>query len=179
MRRDHVGTLRLRALDRRGGFSFGLIHRHPTDSFGAHVGCGRGAFFGRCRSHRDRTRSFLRGRSTVGRTEPDKAETPCLPLTFGSGTPKRLARKAKRPACLGGAKRAAASGNESIQSPREHRAGAQRKRRALATDSSTEESPEVGELSSAPWRHGSEHGSKRREGTPAGERDRVRKDDAR
>jgi hypothetical protein len=69
--------------------------------------------------------------------------------------------------------------NESIQSPREHRAGAQRKRRALATDSSTEESPEVGEQSSAPWRHGSEHGSERREGTPAGERDRVRKNEAR
>lgn len=42
----------------------------------------------------------------------------------GRGTPKRgWTREAKRPARLGGAKRAAASGNESIQSPWEHRAG--------------------------------------------------------
>jgi hypothetical protein len=52
-------------------------------------------------------------------------------------------RQAKRPARAGQRDKRGSVGNESIQSPREHRAVARRQRRTNATDSSVEESPEV------------------------------------
>lgn len=173
-------TVRLRALGpTRWSLLSGRIHRHPTVSFGALCGM--------------RPRRFLREvpepprPSAVlpsGKAAPSVARSQTRPkhLAFPrrSGRGRRSGWPARRNVQhVWAARNARQHRNESIQSPREHRAGAQRKRRALATDSSTEESPEVGEQSSAAWRHGSEHGSKRREGTPAGVRGRVRKDETR
>jgi hypothetical protein len=134
-------TERLRASDRRGGFPLGAdplaLHR-PSGT----VECGRGDSFGRSRSPRDR-RFSLRGGPTIDRKEPDRAETPCLPPTFGSGDAKAVRAARRNVQQCWAARLRGSVGNESIQSPREHRADARRQRRTNATDSSVEERPEV------------------------------------
>jgi hypothetical protein len=134
-------TERLRASDRRGGFPLGAdplaLHR-PSGT----VECGRGDSFGRSRSPRDR-RFSLRGGPTIDRKEPDRAETPCLPPTFGSGDAKAVRAARRNVQQCWAARLRGSVGNESIQSPREHRADARRQRRTNAPDSSVEEGPEV------------------------------------
>jgi hypothetical protein len=89
-------------------------------------------------------------------------------------------RQVKRPAeTLGSANRAAASGTSRSKAQGSIERARSGNVARIATDSSAEESPEVGEQRGAPWRHGSGHSSERREGTPVGERDRVRKDETR
>jgi len=120
------------ATGRRGGSSLrGRAIGIPRILRGS-TGCGRGASFGIRRSHtrpissrslrrcegRDRkprqpsgcrragtTGACLRARRPIiGRMEPDKAETLCLPQDCsGPGTPRGFAREAKRPAGLDGA----------------------------------------------------------------------------
>jgi hypothetical protein len=99
-------TERLRASDRRGGTSSrggstGIPLRGPLWS-AAEVSPSGGAG-----ANRDRLRSSLRGQPDVGRMEPDRAETPCLPPTFGLGDAKAV-RAARRNVQreLGGAMRA-------------------------------------------------------------------------
>jgi hypothetical protein len=84
----------------------------------------------------------------------------CLPSTFGSGTPKRLGREAKRPIeRSGGATRAAASERVDPK-PKGASSG-----RAAATSRASQRTPRWKKaLRStsrvrAPWRHGRGHGS--------------------
>jgi hypothetical protein len=171
-------TERLRASDRRGGpssrgGSTGIPLRGPLWS-AAEVppSGGTGA-------NRDRLRSSLRGQPYVGRMEPDRAETPCLPPTFGSGDAEAV-RAARRNVQreLGGAMRAAAS--ETSRS----KAQGSIERSRDGNVARTQRTPR--------WKKALRSGAaqrgvatrkrarlERREGTPAGERDRVRKDEAR
>jgi hypothetical protein len=57
--------------------------------------CGRGGSFGSCRSHGDPPRSPFGDDCGIGSQEPDRAETPCLPPTFGSGDAEAV-RAARR-----------------------------------------------------------------------------------
>ena len=69
----------------------GRIHWHSTCPSGPVVECGRGASFGRCRSHRDPLRSSLRGRSRqMGRRSQTGPKHPAFPRRSGRGTPKRF-----------------------------------------------------------------------------------------
>ena len=82
MRRDDVGNrtpsgVRTDAVD----LSSGQIHWHPLR--GPSGMRPRRLLRETRRSHRDRARPSLRGRLDAGRKEPDRAETPCLPFTFG------------------------------------------------------------------------------------------------
>jgi hypothetical protein len=109
MRRDDVGYRTPSGVGpTRWNLLSGRIHWHSTSR--PVVECGRDVSFGRRRSQRNRLRSSLRGQPEVGRMEPDRAETPCLPPTFGLGDAKAV-RAARRNVQreLGGAIRAAAS----------------------------------------------------------------------
>jgi hypothetical protein len=82
MRRDDVGNrmpsgVRTDAVDLLSG----RIHWHPLR--GPSGMRPRRLLREIRRSHRDRARSSLRGQRFLGRREPDRAETPCLPFTFG------------------------------------------------------------------------------------------------
>jgi hypothetical protein len=122
--------------------------------------CGRGASFGRCRSHRDHTRPSLRGsqRSASPGARQGRNTLPSLDVRV-EGRRSGSDRQAKRPAKLGGAKRAAAS--ERVRSKAQGSIERARSGNVArnATDSSVEQSLEVDEQSGAPWRHGSGHGS--------------------
>jgi hypothetical protein len=87
-------TAHLRVSDRRGGPPLGA---DPLASPSWPVGDAAEAALlrERCRSHSDRARSFLREQPDAGRMEPDRAETPCLPPTFGSGDAEAV-RAARR-----------------------------------------------------------------------------------
>jgi hypothetical protein len=177
MRRDDVGNRTpsgvgpTRWTSSRGG-STGI-------PFVARRGCGRGDSFGSRRSHRDRARWSLRGLLYVGRMEPDRAETPCLPPTFGSGDAKAV-RAARRNVQreLGSAIRAAAS--ETSRS----KAQGSIERSRDGNVARTQRTPRWKKaLRSRAVQRGvvtrKRARLQRREGTPAGERDRVRKDEAR
>ena len=135
-------TERLRASDRRGGFPLGAdplaLHR-PSGT----VECGRGDSFGRSRSPRDRRGSpFGEDPPSIARSQTGPKH-PAFPPRSGRGTPKRFGPPGETSSSAGRRDARGSVGNESIQSPREHRAGARRQRRTNATDSSVEESPEV------------------------------------
>jgi hypothetical protein len=135
-------TERLRASDRRGGSPLGAdpLALHFEARCGVRprcllrvvpeptaIDCGRPFGDSRTRSHGAR-----QGRNTL----------PSPHVRVG-GRRSGSGRQAKRPARAGRRDARGSVGNESIQSPREHRAVARRQRRTNATDSSVEEGPEV------------------------------------
>jgi hypothetical protein len=110
----------------------GSSHRHPWTLRGfadaaeaLPSGCA-GATRDRFLSLPSGTRSGCRPSGTatsIGSMEPDKAETLCLPHDVRvRGTPRELARTAKRPAGLDGAETRGSIGTRRYQSPWEHRA---------------------------------------------------------
>lgn len=85
--------------------------------------------------------------------EPDKAETLCLPLDVRVvGTPAGFTRRRNAQLVWAARKRAAASERVDPK-PMGASSGAQRKRCVAATSSSVEQSPEVGAVRSASWKH--------------------------
>jgi hypothetical protein len=112
--------------------------------FVARRGCGRGDSFGRPAGATaiDRGRPFGDNPTSVARSQTGPKH-PAFPSRSGEGTPKRFGPPGETSSASWAARRAAASGNGSIQSPREHRAVVRRQRRTNATDSSVEQSPEV------------------------------------
>jgi hypothetical protein len=173
-----LATERLRASDRRGGTSSrggstGIPLRGPLWS-AAEVSPSGGAG-----ANRDRLRSSLRGQPDVGRMEPDRAETPCLPPTFGSGDAKAV-RAARRNVQreLGGAMRAAASETSRSKAQGSIERGLVGK---LALTDLDRRGMKDGCTSAAQRGVATRERARlqRREGTPAGERDRVRKDETR
>jgi hypothetical protein len=115
--------------DRRGGTS------SRGRSTGIHVearrGCGRGGSFGRRRSHRDRARIVPSGtaRRRSHGARQGRNTLPSLDVRVG-GRQRGSGRQAKCPARAGQREKRGSHRNESIQSPREHRASAPRQRRA-------------------------------------------------
>ena len=102
-------TERLRASDRRGGFPLGAdplaLHR-PSGT----VECGRGDSFGRSRSPRDRRGSPFGEAPHRSQGARQGRNTLPSPHVRVGGRQSGSGRQAKRPAALGGAMRAAASG---------------------------------------------------------------------
>lgn len=142
MRRDDVGNrmpsgMRTDAVD----LSSGQIHWHPLrgpsgmrprrllrEIAGATaINCGR---------------PFGDNRMSVARSQTGPKH-PAFPSRSGEGTPKRFGPPGETSSESWAARNARQRRNESIQSPREHRAVAGRQRPTNATDSSVEESPEV------------------------------------
>jgi len=122
--------------------------------------CGRGDSFGRCRSHRDDERPSLRGsqRSPSQGARQGRNTLPSLDVRV-EGRRSGSGRQARCPARLGSAKRAAASERVRFKAQGSIERARSGNVARNATDSSVEQSLEVDEQSSAPWRHGSGHGS--------------------
>jgi hypothetical protein len=112
--------------------------------FVARRGCGRGDSFGRFAGATaiDFGRPFGEDLMSVARSQTGPKH-PAFPSRSGEGTPKRFGPPGETSSESWAARYARQRRNESIQSPREHRAVARRQRRTNATDSSVEESPEV------------------------------------
>jgi hypothetical protein len=135
-------TERLRASDRRGGTSSrggstGIPLRGPLWS-AAEVPPSGGT--GATAIDRDLPSGGSHHRSHGARQGRNTLPSPHVRV---GGRRSGSGRQAKRPATAGRRDARGSVGNESIQSPREHRAVARRQRRTNATDSSVEESPEV------------------------------------
>ena len=120
----------------RGGFT-GI-------PFVARRGCGRGDSFGRPAGATaiEHGRPFGDNRTSVAWSQTGPKH-PAVPSRSGEGTPKRFGPPGETSSESWAARQARQRRNESIQSPREHRAVARRQRLTNATDSSVEESPEV------------------------------------
>jgi len=156
---------------------------HATDSFRSL----RGAI------GRDRKRGGLRavvspgmagalpsgGEPSIGRAEPDKAETLCLPHDVRVRGRHAVRPRGETSSSSGRCGNARQHRNGSTSKPMGASSGAQRKRCVAATDSSVEESPEVGFVLERAVATRERPGGERREGTPAGVRSRIRKEDAR
>jgi hypothetical protein len=168
--------------DRRGGTSSrGRIHWHSTVSFGARRGVRPRCLLREMPEPRRPAAVLPSGKlaARVAGARQGRNTLPSLDVRV-AGRQSGSGRQAKRPAhTLGGAKRAAASERVDPKAQGSIERARLGNVARVATDSSVEESLEVGEQGSRAWRHASEHGSERREGTPAGERDPVRKDETR
>jgi hypothetical protein len=123
-RRDCVGTERLR-VPRADGVDppFGVEPSASHGPFGARRDAAEALPSGFAGAHATDSFALFGVRSNIGRMEPDKAETLCLPHDCsGPGTPRELAREAKRPAGLDGAQPRGSIGTCRLKSPWEHRA---------------------------------------------------------
>lgn len=95
---------------------------------------------------------------------------------FGSGDATRVRSRGETSSWSGRRPTARQHRNVSTQKPMGASSGAQRKRCVVATDSSVEQSLEVGSASSAPWQHGSERAANdERERQPVNAADSARR----
>ena len=127
----------------------------------------------------DRRITDFRVGASIGLLGARRSRDFAFPIPLGRcGTPVRSwSRRGKDGTSPSSASRAAGIGTCSTKSPWEHRASGKWQRFPNATDSSVEQSPEVG-VQADPWRHGPD-GTQRREGTPLGERTRIREEEGR